>query len=130
MMSRCSAKILLFAGRSVFLAKQVHRKSASHHSCRHDESLFGRDLTFCRPVGFSSRKSSQKECFAPRKRNCALSKIENTSYIELRTVPFLIILNIKKFFVMGATFFCASFSETKSGKKANRFEPEVSRRLS
>ena len=31
----------------------------------HDESLFGRELIFCRPVDFSSRKSSLKECFAP-----------------------------------------------------------------
>ena len=33
--------------------------------CRYDESLFSRNLIFGRPVGFSSRKSSQKECFAP-----------------------------------------------------------------
>ena len=29
--SRCSAKICFFAGRSVFQAEKVHRKSASHH---------------------------------------------------------------------------------------------------
>ena len=31
----------------------------------YNESLFGRDLTFRRPVSFRVRTSSQKECFAP-----------------------------------------------------------------
>ena len=116
-MSRCSAEIVFFAGRSVFRVRKFHRKSASHHILNitkffvmderffcdffsktksekrptdfepvpshglnlerffceqetrkrqggHDESLFGQDLVFCRPVGLSSRKSSRKECFA------------------------------------------------------------------
>ena len=38
---------------------------APFHSEGYDESLNGPDLTFRRPVDFSSRKSSRKECFAP-----------------------------------------------------------------
>ena len=43
-----------------FYCEQPTRKM----HCRYDESLFGRDLTFCRPDGFSNQNSSQKECFA------------------------------------------------------------------
>jgi hypothetical protein len=45
-------------------------------------------------------------------------------------VPFFIIFNMKKFFVMGERFFCESFSETKSGKRATYFEPGPSHDLS
>ena len=38
---------------------------APFHRGGYDELLNGRDLVFRRPVHFSSRKSSRKECFAP-----------------------------------------------------------------
>ena len=47
-----------------FFCEQEPRKMRGGH----DESLFDRDLDFRPPVGFSSRKSSQEECFAPRER--------------------------------------------------------------
>jgi hypothetical protein len=60
---------------------------------------------------------------------CALSNKKQASKTSLSTVLFFIIFNMKKFFVMGERFFCESFSETESGKRATYFGPERSRGL-
>ena len=57
------------------------------------------------------------------------STSKGSSFALLCTVPFSMIFSIKKFFVMGERFFCESFSETKSGKRATYFDPEPSRGL-
>ena len=51
----------------------------------------------------------------------ALSEEKGALYGFLCTVSFSIIFNMEKFFVVGGRFFCASFSETKSGKRATYF---------
>ena len=81
------------ASRELSLKRHSTFLKARFHCCHHDESLFGRDLTFRRPVDFSSRKSSQKECFAPRKECSAfLSRRTNRPVKQKITVyPRLIV---------------------------------------
>ena len=67
---RLSQEAALFFASRVYLMNLVPdafrpKVKARFYCCRYDESLNGRDLLFRRPVDFSSRKSSQKECFAP-----------------------------------------------------------------
>ena len=47
---------LISAGRAVFLIGKMHWKTAP----RHDESSFGQNVNFRRPVGFSNRKNHRK----------------------------------------------------------------------
>ena len=60
---------------------------------------------------------------------CALFERKETLFALLCRVQFSMMFNKKKFFVIGEKFSCTSFSETKSGKRATRFEPVPSREL-
>ena len=152
-MSRFSAEILFSAGRAVFQAKEKHRKSTSHlflpagrffDSEKFTERVlrttwdgrwsaidcgcealfvdFFRTL-FCGPP--SAKKQARK---ARRSSSDSFRRSPRhffNNFQETRKFAFSYILNMEKFFVMGETFFCVSFSETKSGKRANYFDPMV-----
>ena len=63
------------------------------HCCCHDESFFGRDLIFRRPVDFSSQKGSRKNCFAPLGAvdgapSTCCAKHSSVNFFEISSVAF------------------------------------------
>ena len=57
---------------------------------------------------------------------CALFETRSVLSAKVSTVTFFSIFNIKTYSVMGESFFCRSFFETLSEKRATYFEPVLS----
>ena len=106
-MSRWTAEILFFAGRSTFRAEKVHGKSASHQN---------RQEAFRRPPTAPGAFQRLSEAFS--------RTIKKPIFHH-----FAWKFKIKSFFVMGEAKMLTTLSDTSSGKRRLNFEPEVSRGL-
>ena len=109
---------------------------APFHCDRHDESLNGRYLIFRRPVDFSSRNSSRKECFAPFFAGRLIFRAEKVHgksashhFFFLFLSFFMEIRHQIVFLVIGEAKFLTTLSETSSEKRRVYCEPVASREL-